>query len=109
MSELAGQTQKPELNFKNFLCCFNRSKNGSRYALLARLYELGWYNEKCCTKHFSMDFDQIKDSVINICWWMRGGISHYEAWNLSEKERSMIQKLIKSNLETMKKTKMPMF
>jgi hypothetical protein len=53
--------------------------------------------------------DQIKDSVINICWWMRGGISHYEAWNLSEKERSMIQKLIKSNLETMKKTKMPMF
>ena len=53
--------------------------------------------------------DQIKDSVINICWWMRGGISHYEAWNLTEKERSMIQKLIKSNLETMKKTKMPMF
>ena len=53
--------------------------------------------------------NQIKDSVINICWWMRGGISHYEAWNLTEKERSMIQKLIKSNLETMKKTKMPMF
>jgi hypothetical protein len=65
MSELAAQTQKPELNFKNFLCCFNRSKNGSRYALLARLHELGWYNEKCCTKHFSIDFNQIKDSVKN--------------------------------------------
>ncbi len=49
--------------------------------------------------------DQIKDSVINICWWMRGGISHNEAWNLTEKERSMIQKLIKSNLDTMKKNK----
>lgn len=49
--------------------------------------------------------DQIKDSVINICWWMRGGISHSEAWNLTEKERSMIQKLIKSNLDTMKKNK----
>ena len=49
--------------------------------------------------------NQIKDAVINICWWMRGGIGHYEAWNLSEKERSMIQRLIKNNLETMKKNK----
>jgi hypothetical protein len=49
--------------------------------------------------------NQIKDAVINICWWMRGGISHSEAWNLSEKERSMINRLIKNNLETMKKNK----
>ena len=48
---------------------------------------------------------QIKDAVINICWWMRGGISHEEAWNLSEKERSMINRLIKNNLEIMKKNK----
>jgi hypothetical protein len=40
---------------------------------------------------------------------MRGGISHSEAWDLTEKERSMINKLIKNNIETMKKTKMPMF
>ena len=49
--------------------------------------------------------NQIKDSVINICWWMRGGISHYEAWNLSDKERQLIHKLIKNNLDTMKKNK----
>lgn len=49
--------------------------------------------------------NQIKDAVINICWWMRGGISHYEAWNLTEKERNMVQRLIKNNLETMKKNK----
>jgi hypothetical protein len=36
---------------------------------------------------------------------MRGGISHYEAWNLTDKERRMIQKLIKNNLDTMKKNK----
>jgi hypothetical protein len=52
---------------------------------------------------------QLKEAIINLCWWMRGGISHIEAWNLSEKERSMINKLIKTNIETMKKTKMPMF
>lgn len=49
--------------------------------------------------------NQIKDSIINICWWMRGGIGHFEAWNLSEKERSMVNRLIKNNLETMKKNK----
>jgi hypothetical protein len=53
--------------------------------------------------------NQIKDSVINICWWMRGGISHYEAWNLTEKERSMVNKLVKNNIEITKKTKMPIF
>lgn len=40
---------------------------------------------------------------------MRGGISHSEAWDLTEKERAMINKLINNNIETMKKTKMPMF
>lgn len=49
--------------------------------------------------------NQIKDAVINICWWMRGGISHAESWNLTEKERGMINNLIKNNLETMKKNK----
>ena len=49
--------------------------------------------------------NEIKDSIINICWWMRGSISHTESWNLTEKERAMIQKLIKNNLDTMKKNK----
>jgi len=49
--------------------------------------------------------DGIKDAVINICWWMRGGITHTEAWNLTEKERGMVNTLIKNNLETMKKNK----
>lgn len=49
--------------------------------------------------------NQLKDAVINICWWMRGGITHQEAWNLTDKERSMVNDLIKNNLETMKKNK----
>jgi hypothetical protein len=49
--------------------------------------------------------NEIKDAIINICWWMRGGISHTEAWNLTHKEREMVNNLIKNNLETMKKNK----
>ena len=56
-------------------------------------------------KRLESESDSIKDSVINLCWWMRGGITHSEAWNLTEKERSMVTRLIKNNLETMKKNK----
>lgn len=49
--------------------------------------------------------NEIKDAIINICWWMRGGITHTEAWNLTQKERDMVNNLIKNNLETMKKNK----
>ena len=40
---------------------------------------------------------------------MRGSISHSEAWDLTQKERESINRLVKTNIETMKKTKMPMF
>lgn len=60
-------------------------------------------------KRLESESDSIRESVINLCWWMRGGISHSESWELTEKERGMINRLIKSNIETMKKTKMPMF
>jgi hypothetical protein len=56
-------------------------------------------------KRLESESDAIKDAVINVCWWMRGGISHSESWELTEKERSMISKLIKTNIETMKKNK----
>lgn len=46
----------------------------------------------------------IKENIIDICWWMRGGITHWEAWNLTEYEREAISNLIKNNQETMKKT-----
>lgn len=66
MSELAALTEKSDLDFKNFLCCFNRSENSSRYLLLARLYQCGWYNKKYCTKHFLIDPNQIKDSIADL-------------------------------------------
>ena len=40
---------------------------------------------------------------------MRGGISYSEAHYLSASERDIIGEIIKDNLETTKKTKMPFF
>ena len=40
---------------------------------------------------------------------MRGGISYNEAHYLSPNEREMIADIIKENLETTKKTKLPFF
>lgn len=60
MSSLASECQPTDLNFKNFLSCFNRSNQNSRHQLLARLFQLGWYNKKYCTKHFPLDVGRLK-------------------------------------------------
>lgn len=40
---------------------------------------------------------------------MRGGVSYEQALQMSMKERQMIGEIIKDNLETTKKSKMPFF
>lgn len=51
----------------------------------------------------------IKEEVIKICWYMRGGINLDQAMRLSRDERELVAKLIKENLETTKNTKLPFF
>ena len=51
----------------------------------------------------------LKDDAIRICWYMRGSISYDDAMMLGPTDRDIIAKLIKENLETTKKTKMPFF
>lgn len=51
----------------------------------------------------------IKEEVIKICWYMRGGINLDQAMRLSRDEREIVAKLIKDNLETTKNTKLPFF
>jgi hypothetical protein len=50
----------------------------------------------------------IKKDVLKICWYMRG-MSYSEAINLSSEEREIVGEIIKENLETTKKTKLPFF
>jgi len=51
----------------------------------------------------------LKDEIIRITWWMRGGISLSEAMQLGNTERELIGKLIKDNTEASKKAGIPIF
>jgi len=51
----------------------------------------------------------LKENALRMCWYMRGGLSYDEAMLLSEVERKIINDIIKDNLDTTKKSKMPFF
>lgn len=51
----------------------------------------------------------IKEELLRICWYMRGGISYDDASLLSQQERGIIDKIIKDNMETTKKSGLPFF
>lgn len=53
--------------------------------------------------------ENIKNDALKICWFMRGGITYTEAMNISPKEREIIGKIVKENLETTKKSGLPFF
>ena len=44
-----------------------------------------------------------------MCWFMRGGITIEQIYQMDVEERNMIGDLIKENLETTKETKLPFF
>ena len=46
----------------------------------------------------------IKDNVLRICWYMRGSISYDDGMLLSRQDIDIINKLIKDNMETTKKS-----
>lgn len=51
----------------------------------------------------------IKDELLRICWYMRGGINYNDAMMLAVEERKIINNIIKDNLEIAKKSGMPFF
>lgn len=51
----------------------------------------------------------LKSDILRMCWYMRGSISYDDAMMLSSQEREAIQKIIKENIETTEKTKLPFF
>ena len=55
-----------------------------------------------------MNFN-VKEEIIKLCWYMRGGMSLTEAHDLTLTERQLITDLIKSNLEITKETRLPFF
>ena len=55
------------------------------------------------------DVKNIKTESLKLAWYMRGGLSYTESTGLSTEERAIISAIIKENLETTKKTKMPFY
>lgn len=51
----------------------------------------------------------IKEELLKLCWYMRGGLTYEESMYLSFHEREAIGKIIESNLETTKKSGLPFF
>ena len=52
---------------------------------------------------------EIKSELLKICWYMRGGVTLEEAYNLSYEDKTLISDIVKDNLETTKKTGMNFF
>lgn len=51
----------------------------------------------------------LKHELFRMCWFMRGGLTLEQAYNLDFEDRQIIGKIIESNLETTKETKLPFF
>jgi hypothetical protein len=52
---------------------------------------------------------QIKHNLLQLCWYMRGGITYEEVFFMSPDEREIIGTIVKANLETTKKSGLPFF
>jgi hypothetical protein len=60
-------------------------------------------------KKMEKEAADIKAQCLKMSWYMRGGSSYIDVLNMSLNERKMIGELIKENLETTQKSKLPFF
>lgn len=60
-------------------------------------------------KDLENETKEIKYNLYKMCWFMRGGLSITEAYDLSYEDRQIIGDIIKENMETTKKSQLPFF
>ena len=53
--------------------------------------------------------EQIKNDLIQMCWYMRGGIQYNDLAQMSFQEREIISAIIKEHMETTEKTGLPFY
>ena len=51
----------------------------------------------------------LKNQIYQMMWFMRGSITISEAFELESEDLEIIGRIIKDNLETTKKTRLPLF
>lgn len=60
-------------------------------------------------KGLEQDTEALKEELLRICWYMRGGLSYTESHMMTPDERKIATKIIEDNLKTAKETQMPFF
>ena len=60
-------------------------------------------------KKLEDDTKALKEEIFRLCWFMRGGVTLDEAYNIDIADRQIINDIIKSNLETTKESGLPFF
>jgi hypothetical protein len=60
-------------------------------------------------KEYEKDTKALKEELIKICWYMRGGISLTEAFLLTMDDRLLVGALIEENLKITKDSGLPFF
>jgi hypothetical protein len=58
-------------------------------------------------EQFDKDNDKIKHNVARISWYMRGGASLSELYEMGMSDQKILSNVIEENLETAKKTGQP--
>lgn len=74
-----------------------------------RLLRLNMEEIENLSKVMEKEVKAMKDEIFRFCWYLRGGLTLTEAYNLTFEDREIIGKLIESNLETTKKSGLPFF
>lgn len=60
-------------------------------------------------KAFDKDSKALKKNLVKMCWYMRGGMSLDEAYQLGHFDREIINDMIKENIKTTEETGLPFF
>ena len=61
------------------------------------------------SKRMERETKAIKQELFKFCWYMRGGLSLTEAYELNIEDREILGKIIEDNLDTTKKSGLPFF
>lgn len=52
---------------------------------------------------------EIREQSLKMSWYMRGGATYEDVLQMSQSERRLVSALIKDNLETTNKSRLPFF
>lgn len=61
------------------------------------------------TRELEESSKALKKDLLKICWYMRGGLTLTELYELDTNDRTLIASIVEENLETTKTSGLPFF